>query len=103
MNSSDLNHTMASALHIIYFQFSRAGSDGRKQFEHDPFNPVPVEELQQAGGNQLILDGLDARRTLWMVCPHVVLEACGMGNVGSVHGDLLAPDKTIVVHIWSDK
>lgn len=46
---------------------------------------VVLKERKDAGGDEPILDGLDARRAFGMSAPHVVPEAGGMADVGGLH------------------
>jgi hypothetical protein len=47
---------------------------------------MALQLIQQAGGDQLILNGLNAGRRLRMIAAHVVLEAERVSNVGSWQG-----------------
>src|SRR3989338_6472102 len=46
---------------------------------------VALQKIQQPGGGQPILDGMDPRRAFRVVLAHVVLEAERVGDVGSLH------------------
>ncbi len=45
-----------------------------------------LQQRVQAGRNQLVFDGRDARRAFWMPLPHFVQQAGGMADVGGRHG-----------------
>jgi hypothetical protein len=51
---------------------------------------VVDQVIVQVGGMQAILDGAQARRAFRMPVAHVVFAALGMGDVGGIHGDMVA-------------
>jgi len=51
-----------------------------------PWGVVPIEQVHQAGGNQRVLNGVQALRRLWMMFARLVPEAGSMADVGGGHG-----------------
>ncbi len=51
-----------------------------------PWGVMPIEQIHQAGGDQRVLDGVQALWRLGMMFARVVTEAGSMANVGSGHG-----------------
>ena len=67
---------------------------------------MPHQFIHQPASDQLIVDSFEPRRTLRMICAHVVQQTIGVRNESGMHGFLLILkyfDKSVVANPMLDQ